>query len=326
VEPAPGYERGGTQKSAYAPDEVVRVACPYCGDDGGTLLFREYGAIEIVRCACAQIYTSPRLPSPERIYWGDRDAYLREAKLIFEGRAPHHRDPNYLEELRLIERFRAPGSFLDVGCNMGMLMRLARKRGWTVTGVEPSPPLAGLAREQLGLEVLNCFLHEVPASRDGSFDVVALSDVFEHVSEPLAMLRDAARLLKPDGLLYVKVPNARFNLFKQWASRIRGRTPRHGVWDSYEHVVHYTDETLRRMLRKGGFEVFALSAARPVQIPVWHEHVGHYFLNPSPVLLDWKRHFGRWAFHRLGLMERMLRGGSVGYLSSSLAAVARRAS
>jgi hypothetical protein len=72
--------------------------------------------------------------------------------------------------------------------------------------------------------------------------------------------------------------------------------------------------------------VFVLSAARPVQIPVWHEYVGHYFLNPSPVLLDWKRHIGRAAFHHLGRVERVLRAGSVGYLSSSLAAVARRAS
>jgi SAM-dependent methyltransferase len=320
------YERGGTQKSSYAPEELLRVPCPYCGGDRSRLLFREYGSIEIVRCECSQIYTSPRLPNPEHIYWGDRDAYHREAKLIFEGRAPHHRDPNYLEELRLIERFRAPGSFLDVGCNMGMLMRLARARGWRVTGVEPSPPLAGLARDELGLDVLNCFLNEVPASYDGSFDVVALSDVFEHVSEPLAMLRDVARLLKPDGLLYVKVPNALFNVFKQNASRVRGRLPQHGVWDSYEHVVHYTDRTLRRMLAKGGFDVLTLSAASPVQIPVWHERVGHYFLNPSPIWMDWKRHLGRAAFHRLGQVERLLRGGSVGYLSSSLAAVVRRSS
>ena len=320
------YERGGTQQTTYRADEVVDVPCPYCGATDSSHLYTEYGSIQIVRCTCSQIYTSPRIKSPEAIYWGDRDAYHREARLIFEGRATHHRDPNYLEELRLIERFRTPGTFLDVGCNMGMLLRLAVARGWSGIGVEPSPSLAGLARDELGLEVLNCFLHEVPDSHNGNYDIVALSDVFEHVSEPLAMLSEVNRLLKPDGLLYVKVPNASFNVFKQKMSGLRGRPPQHGVWDSYEHVVHYTDKTLRRMLHKGGFDVLKLFAARPVQIPAWHHHVGQYFQYPSPIALDWKRHVGRAAFHALGKVERGLRFGSVGYLSSSLAVVSARRS
>ena len=317
------YERGGTQKASYGPDEVVAVPCPYCGGNLATPLFQEYGSIEIVRCECSQIYTSPRIRSPEEVYWGDADAYFREARLIFEGKAPHHRDPNYLEELRLIERFRPPGTLLDVGCNMGMLLRLARERGWDGVGVEPSSPLAGLAREHLGLEVLNCFLNEVPTSYDGTYDVVALSDVFEHVSEPLAMLADVRRLLKPEGIMYVKVPNALFNVFKQRVAWIRGRSLQHGVWDSYEHVVHYTDKTLRRMLAKGGFDVLRLITPRPVQIPVWHHHLGQYFLYPSPFALDWKRHLGRSACHLWGKVARVLRFGSVGYLSPSLAIVAR---
>ncbi len=320
------YGRGGTQKTSYGPDEVVHVPCPYCGTETATPLFREYGSIAVVLCDCSQIYTSPRLTNPETVYWGDQEAYCREAGLIFEGRAGHHRDRNYLEELQFIERFRSSGSFLDVGCNMGMLLRLACERGWAGVGVEPSPSLSSIAQDRLGLQVLNCFLQEVPISHNGTYDVVALSDVFEHVSDPLGMLAEATRLLKPDGILYVKVPNALFNVFKQRMSELRGSPPQHGVWDSYEHVVHYTDRTLRRMLSKGGFEVLKLSTARPVQIPVWHHYVGEYFQYPSPIAMDWKRHLGRATFHLLGKAERALRLGVVGYLSSSLAVVARRGS
>jgi hypothetical protein len=81
------YERGGTQKQSYDADEVTDVPCPYCGGETGTSLFQEYGSLRIVRCACSQIYTSPRIKNPEAVYWGDRDAYYREARLIFEGRA-----------------------------------------------------------------------------------------------------------------------------------------------------------------------------------------------------------------------------------------------
>jgi 2-polyprenyl-3-methyl-5-hydroxy-6-metoxy-1,4-benzoquinol methylase len=72
----------------------------------------------------------------------------------------------------------------------------------------------------------------VPAEEHHSFDVVALSDVFEHITAPLQFLADAARLLKPDGILYVKVPNARWNLWKQGVLARLGKRPVQGLWDS----------------------------------------------------------------------------------------------
>jgi len=321
------YERGGTQKDVYTPDEVVEVPCPLCGGDDRTRLYTEYEVVGISRChACGLIYTSPRLRDPEKVYWGDAESYLAEARLIFEGKAAHHRDPNYDEELRALEREKpGRGRLLDVGCNMGMLLRRAVARGWEAEGVEPSPPLASLARERLGLTVHNCFLHELGADHEGRWDVVALSDVFEHVTEPLAMLADARRLLAPGGILYVKVPNARWNLFKQFALARLGRAPRQGVWDAYEHVVHYTHETLLEMLRRGGFRPRRVGVGRPVQVPAWHLHVGHYYQYPSPWTLDWKRTLGRWACYQASRLERLVRLGSIGYLAPNVFAIAEPA-
>ena len=137
------------------------------------------------------------------------------------------------------------------------------------------------------------------------------------------MLADARRALTVDGILYVKVPNARFSLLKHRVARVRGRALQHGTWDAYEHVVHYTDRTLARMLAKGGFRVVASYLPRPVQVPVWHHLVGHYFQYPTPWCLDWRRHMGRAILHTLGRVERVLRGGSVGYLPPSLGVIAR---
>ena len=242
------YIHGGTQKDEYTEEDVQTVPCPLCGGEAVERLYTEHSVIGVVRCdVCRLIYTSPRLRSPERIYWGDPDLYYAEARLIFEGKAAHHRDPNYLGELATIERYQQRGRLLDVGCNMGMLLRLAREGGWEAVGIEPSPALAGLA-EKWGAKVYNCFLAEIPEEEHGSFDVVALSDVFEHIAQPLTFLKEASRLLKPPGVLYVKVPNARWNILKQRALSMLGYRPRQGLWDSYEHVVHYTEETLRRML------------------------------------------------------------------------------
>ena len=261
------------------------------------------------------------LPSCERAregLLGDHDRFLDEVRLILTKQAAHHRDPNYLEELELIERHRpGRGRFLDVGCNMGMLLRHVRERGWEAVGVEPSPALHRIATEQLGLEVHNCHLEELPSSEHGTFDVVALSDVFEHVTEPRELLRSIQPLLKPDGLLYVKVPNARWNILKQRGAQILRREVPYGIWDSYEHVVHYTEETLRAMLEAERYDPLVMTFSRPVQVPVWHNHVGQYFQYPSPWVLDPTRRLGRVLFHGVGRIEQRVRRGRIGFCAQN---------
>ncbi len=318
------YVHGGTQKDEYGEKDVIAVPCPLCGSEQASRVYTEHAVIGISQCAvCSLIYTSPRLKAPEQVYWGATELYYAEARLIFEGRAEHHRDPNYRAEIRRIERHKRMGRFLDVGCNMGMLLRLARERGWDVVGVEPSPSLAPLA-ERWGFPVFNCFLDDLDAQKAGTFDVVALSDVFEHISEPKPFLREAARFLKDDGVVYVKVPNARWFQLKQRLLGMAGRHPRKGLWDSYEHVVHYTDRTLTRMLREAGFRVLEIASEPPVQTPNWHELVGHYYQYPTPWFLDWKRKLVRSASHHLGRVERLARLGSLGCLAQNVVAIAKK--
>ncbi len=318
------YIRGGKQKKEYARDEVVEVACPLCRSERREPLYTEHGAIGVSRClACALIYTSPRLRAPEQVYCGDAALYYEEARLIFDGKTGHHRDPNYLAEIQTLEQYKKIGKILDVGCNMGMLLRLAMKRGWNCVGLEPSPSLAELAKKH-GFPVWNHFLHDVPESENESFDAVAFSDVFEHITEPLPFLQHAARLLKSDGVLYVRVPNAMWNIFKQRMLAVVGKHPRQGLWDAYEHVVHYTDQTLRAMLTKSGFRILKLSTEAPIQTPNWHEHVGHYYQYPTPWFMDIKRKAIRTLFYRVSGFERLLRLGSLGYLAQNVVAVARK--
>jgi 2-polyprenyl-3-methyl-5-hydroxy-6-metoxy-1,4-benzoquinol methylase len=321
------YQRGGTQKDVYAAADVTEVACPLCGSLDRATIYREHGALVVSQCrACSLIYTSTRVLAPEQVYWGSVDTYYEEARLVFEGKAPHHRDPNYLEELQLIKRYKPGGRFLDVGCNMGMLLRHVRRLGWTGVGVEPSPTLSSLAINRFGLDVHNCFLHELPEALQHSFDVVALSDVFEHITEPIAFLAQVARYLAPDGIVYIKVPNANWNLFKQKALALLGRAPAQGVWDSYEHVVHYTDRTLAKMLDRAGFDLVTMTIGTPIQVPVWHQYVGHYYLYPSPPSLDWKRYLGRAGFYWLSWPERLCRLGAIGWFAPNVVAIARRRS
>jgi len=317
------YAHGGRQRAVYGPEDVEDVACPLCGRRDRQLVYQERGVLGIVRCACDLIYVSPRLRHPEEVYWGDAREYAAEAQLIFEGRARHHRDPNYLDDLRVIERFKPRGRFLDVGTNMGFFLRQARGRGWTLTGVEPSPSLSELARTHFGLDVRTCFLDEAHFP-DEHFDVITMTDVFEHIADPRQMLREVRRILAPDGILFIKVPNGLFNVFKLQILTRLGRAGRYDIFDSYEHVVHYSSRTLRAMLGKEGLTVRWQSVARPIQLPVWHHLVGQYYQYPTPWALDWQRQTMRTLIYHAARVQSLVLRGEVGALAPNIVVVAQK--
>jgi SAM-dependent methyltransferase len=110
-------------------------------------------------------------------------------------------------------------SMLDVGAATGLLVELGTRRGFQATGVEPSRSLVEVARASHGVELLKGTIPH-PSLEGRTFDVVFLVDVIEHVSEPVTLLRDAARYLAPGGILMVVTPDvasvARKLLRERW--------------------------------------------------------------------------------------------------------------
>lgn len=319
------YEKGGKQKEVFTESDVERVPCPFCSANNYSDIYKEREVLGIVKCLeCDLIYVNPRLKEPEKAYWGDVKKYFEEARLIFEGKLPHHRDKNYREDLKLIQHYKPCGNFLDVGTNMGFFLRTAKKIGnWNLYGVEPSASLSDLARSYFGLNVTTAYL-ENAGFKSEFFDVVTLTDVFEHIVDPSRMLREIRRILRADGILFIKVPNGLFNIFKFKAMRLLGKLKDYNVFDSYEHVVHYSGLTLKKMLEKYGFDVLKLKIGSPIQLPVWHKHVGHYYQYPSPWCLDYKRKTARSLLYFLSQVEFYLSGQNIGYLAPNIIAIARK--
>ena len=199
----------------------------------------------------------------------------------------------------------------------------AKRWPWSLYGVDPSSSLSEVARNYFGLNVKTAFL-ENAGFESSFFDVVAMTDVFEHIGEPGNVLIEVRRILKAEGILFIKVPNGSFNLLKFRLAKLTGRLKNYDLFDSYEHVVHYTHKTLCRMLAKYGFTVKKVSIGRPIQIPAWHKYVGQYYQYPSPWCLDWKRYSARFAFYLLSLLELRLRLGRVGYLAPNIIAIAKK--
>jgi 2-polyprenyl-3-methyl-5-hydroxy-6-metoxy-1,4-benzoquinol methylase len=301
------YVHGGTQKDYYDENERESCLCPLCSEKQSIYIDSERG-LSIVKCkTCDLIYTNPRAKNSEENYFGDASVFFSEAMLIFKGLKPHHRDKNYEFEIQKIKKFKKRGKLLDIGTNMGFFLRKAREGGFEVEGVEPSPSLSEIARENWGLKIHTCFLEKANLPTN-SFDVITLIDVLEHVTNPQELLSSCFDLLKKDGILVIKVPNGDYNYFKMKLAKATGKNKVMDIWDCCEHVVHFTPSTFKKLAEKCNFKLKSSFIPLPIHSPVWANLVGHYYQYPSPFILDWKRITLRNIFYFIGKIEFFLLG------------------
>lgn len=96
-------------------------------------------------------------------------------------------------------------SILDVGSGLCVFLNRLKREGWDCTALDPDERSAEHARQNAGVKALcGDFL---TAHVAGEYDVVSFNKVLEHVLVPVAMLRKAAQVLKPGGLVYVELPD-----------------------------------------------------------------------------------------------------------------------
>jgi len=154
------------------------------------------------------------------------------------------------EKISFLAKHRTGGSLLDVGCGVGAFVRAASLAGFQAQGIELSAQAVEFGRRAWGITVRHGDVLEerYPA---GSFDVVTLWQVLEHLAQPIATLQRIHQLLRDGGLLILAVPN-----FASIQSRVfRSR------WYHLEvprHLFHYTPTSLRSIVHAQGFRVLQL--------------------------------------------------------------------
>lgn len=229
--------------------QVGAPACNLCGSTQARPFLTCQTHVLVACTGCGLVYATERLAAGELAeMYAHRyppEAFLpqRQRKL-----AKAHR------ELVLLERLTAGRRLLDVGTAYGFFLVAARERGWSAVGVEIAPEPAEYARRTYGLDVRTGTLDTVPLE-PASFDVVTIRHVLEHVPDPLGMLRQAAALVRPGGLILVAVPN-----LASLAFRLNGR---YWWWiDPPTHLYYFMPRTLRAMLRRAGLEAVLAQSER----------------------------------------------------------------
>lgn len=237
-----------------ATEALQPVDCGLCGSAEYELKFQD-GPFSVVTCKdCGLTYVTPRLTDAALIDEVYNEGYWRSNAAKDRGYTDYSADqPLYLKTYRrrrsVIRRhFPSPGRVLDVGCAAGFFLRVMQEEGWDVTGLEPSDAIRPHAEELIGKEnVLAGLLGQVDLE-PGSFDLVTMWDVIEHIPDTVAALHEVKRLLKPGGRFLVETQNV-----DSRAAKVLGKNWQH--YKHAEHIYHFNPRTIDRLFREGGFEI-----------------------------------------------------------------------
>ncbi|PKP14120.1 MAG: methyltransferase [Bacteroidetes bacterium HGW-Bacteroidetes-3] len=162
-------------------------------------------------------------------------------------------------KLKLINSFKtADKNLLDVGCGTGDFLLVCKNNGWKVTGVEPNAKAKISAENKLkGAFVSEIYSEIIQLNNEKQFDVITLWHVLEHVPNLDEYISTLKKLLKPNGILIVAVPNFKSfdaNYYKQfWAA-----------FDVPRHLWHFSKKSIQLLFAKQEMNILKI-------LPMWFD-------------------------------------------------------
>ena len=135
------------------------------------------------------------------------------------------------------------GRVLDIGCGLGHVLLNLKKLGFEVHGIEPSEKAASFGRERLGLDIITGTLldHKFP---DNYFYIITMNHVLEHLNNPIETMKEARRILHPDGMILIRTPNINSFGYKMFGRNwLHIDTPRHLIIYSKRSIEQLANQT-----------------------------------------------------------------------------------
>lgn len=266
--------------------KLETVVCRQCGSgENKTFIIsadikqyctKEYSTVKCKNCGL--VFLNPRPTSESiRLYYLEDDPEKAKRKPAFYEKV-------YFSLFRKIP-LKNKGAVLDVGCGSGRYLYCLKEKGWNVKGID-------IAYTEYGSNILGLDIIQGEFTKTGfpdeSFDAVTFWWALEHMYDPPAVLKEAYRIIKKDGVLIIAVHNSdsfEAKVFK-------------GYWFHLflpKHLYHFSPTTLTNMLTKAGFnnvrirhDIFSFGIIGSLQL----------YLNKNGIKITFTHHF----FYMLSLL------------------------
>lgn len=239
-------------------DSMEKVNCYICDSSDFELVYENIpdrfvagNTYHMIRCnKCGFSFLSPRPTEAASSQFYDLVSYqphnLSEQSL-FDCIYDRVRKTNSRNKRRMIEKLVPIGSLLDIGCGTGEFLLEMRTGGWDLCGMETAPEARKQANDQ-SLMVMKS-LEEV----NGSFDVITLWHVLEHIHKIKDLFNHLNRLLKPGGYLVLAVPNI---------DSIDAKYYKHNwvALDAPRHLYHFRPKDIHKLLDKWKMKILRISS------------------------------------------------------------------
>jgi 2-polyprenyl-3-methyl-5-hydroxy-6-metoxy-1,4-benzoquinol methylase len=201
----------------------------------------DYGKIwDLDRCQnCTHVFANPAPSSAfiQSLYTQTKDPEYEDESI--------GRGKNFLRILRFLQKIHPQrGTLLDVGAATGILLSLARKKGWDIEGIEPSAWAVRMAKDKYDLTLVEGNL-ETANLKSHAYTAITLVDFIEHIPHPREALVKVHKALKPGGTICLVTPDIR-----SLAARMVGKK-----WWHFRpgHLAYFTKKSLSTLLEQTGF-------------------------------------------------------------------------
>ncbi len=167
-------------------------------------------------------------------------------------------------------------SILDVGCGEGWALSFFKGKNWDITGLDYSN--YGCAKFNSDC-IDNLIVGDIYESLESiknkkrTYDVIWLTNVLEHVLNPIELLNEFKQLINPQGILLIQVPNDFSNLQLHLLEKNIIDNP---FWIAIpDHISYFTKDSLHAIANHCGWQIDVLTTSYPIDLNLFNENTNY---------------------------------------------------